>query len=149
MHVCTYATSICPRPMLSFSAQSCDSSPLCAQLIGEGEPLKIDESSLTGECLAVTRHPGQEVGSSVLICTCARTDTHTHTHVHMNAHGRAHAHTDTLRNKTQAHAHTRAHTHTHTHTHSHTQPIGTHVLIPNAHVSFPPTDPGRCCRGFW
>eukprot|EP00983_Pelagomonas_calceolata_P042507 1138531-Pelagomonas_calceolata.AAC.4 len=30
------------------------------QLIGEGEPLKIDESSLTGECLAVTRHPGQE-----------------------------------------------------------------------------------------
>lgn len=31
------------------------------QLIGQGEPLKIDESSLTGESLAVTRKPGDEV----------------------------------------------------------------------------------------
>lgn len=36
------------------------------QLVGEGEPMKIDESSLTGESLAVTRKPGQQVSCSLL-----------------------------------------------------------------------------------
>lgn len=31
------------------------------QLVGKGEPLKVDESSLTGESLEVTRRPGDKV----------------------------------------------------------------------------------------
>jgi hypothetical protein len=31
------------------------------QLVGDGEPLKVDESSLTGESMAVTRGAGQTV----------------------------------------------------------------------------------------
>nr|AQM50087.1 P-type ATPase HA2 [Dunaliella maritima] len=41
--------------------------PADSKLIGEGEPLKIDESSLTGECLAVTRHPGQEILAGAVV----------------------------------------------------------------------------------
>lgn len=33
----------------------------CPQLVGKGEPLKVDESSLTGESLEVTRRPGDKV----------------------------------------------------------------------------------------
>ena len=35
--------------------------PYFVQLEGPGEPLKVDESSLTGESEAVTRRPGDTV----------------------------------------------------------------------------------------
>ncbi len=38
-----------------------DALPCAAQLIGKGESMKIDESSLTGESLPVTRGPGDTV----------------------------------------------------------------------------------------
>eukprot|EP00899_Mesostigma_viride_P028511 jgi/Mesvir1/8845/Mv02741-RA.1 len=41
--------------------------PADATLVGEGEPLQVDESSLTGEALAVTKRPGDEVLSGAVV----------------------------------------------------------------------------------
>eukprot|EP00887_Chlorella_sp_A99_P007731 scaffold20.g7731.t1 len=40
--------------------------PADCQLVGPGEPLKVDESSLTGESLTVTRRPGDKATLQVL-----------------------------------------------------------------------------------
>ena len=42
---------------------------LSVQLEGPGEPLKVDESSLTGESEAVTRRPGDTVSQTPNIVT--------------------------------------------------------------------------------
>lgn len=41
--------------------------PADCQLVGPGEPLKVDESSLTGESLAVTRRPGDKVLAGAVV----------------------------------------------------------------------------------
>lgn len=56
------------------------------QLIGQGEPLKIDESSLTGESLAVTRKPGDEVRCCCTFCLHHRVHHCLHHRVHHHVH---------------------------------------------------------------
>ena len=41
--------------------------PVAMQLVSKGEPLTIDESSLTGESLPVTRHTGDTLLSGAVI----------------------------------------------------------------------------------
>lgn len=41
--------------------------PADCQLVGPGEPLKVDESSLTGESLTVTRRPGDKVLAGAVV----------------------------------------------------------------------------------
>lgn len=41
--------------------------PADCQLVGKGEPLKIDESSLTGESMAVSRSPGDKVLAGAVV----------------------------------------------------------------------------------
>ncbi|KAI3423925.1 hypothetical protein D9Q98_009759 [Chlorella vulgaris] len=41
--------------------------PADCKLVGEGEPLKIDESSLTGESMAVSRRPGDKVLAGAVV----------------------------------------------------------------------------------
>ncbi|UPR03149.1 P-type cation-transporting ATPase [Chloropicon primus] len=41
--------------------------PSDGKLVGHGEPMLIDESSLTGESLPVTKHPGDEVLSGAVV----------------------------------------------------------------------------------
>ena len=46
--------------------------PSDGTLVGKGEPMLIDESSLTGESLAVTKYPGDEVLSGAVVMQVRR-----------------------------------------------------------------------------
>jgi H+-transporting ATPase len=43
--------------------------PADCELVGDGEPLKVDESSLTGESLEVTRRPGDRVLAGAVVAS--------------------------------------------------------------------------------